>query len=127
MGGRQNHHPAKAWMIDTDTFGLEETRKGRKTYLRDDIVLCLCIKVIAAPLRPLHRQLALRSAAPTLGNAGTAGTVEVGVVTMLVEAKATSVSTLVVAEVTSGVGTLRTSLIMLLREGTENTATDAPW
>ncbi|KAG6945096.1 hypothetical protein JG687_00017491 [Phytophthora cactorum] len=103
MGGRQNHHPAKAWMIDTDTFGLEETRKGRK------------------------RQLALRSAAPTLGNAGTAGTVEVGVVTMLVEAKATSVSTLVVAEVTSGVGTLRTSLIMLLREGTENTATDAPW
>ncbi|KAG2812139.1 hypothetical protein PC118_g15685 [Phytophthora cactorum] len=46
---------------------------------------------------------------------------------MLVEAKATSVSTLVVAEVTSGVGTLRTSLIMLLREGTENTATDAPW
>ncbi|KAG2918369.1 hypothetical protein PC117_g17092 [Phytophthora cactorum] len=100
--------------------------------------------VIAAPLRPLHRQLALRSAAPTLGNAGTAGTVEVGVVTMLVEAKATSVSTLVVAEVTSGVGTLRTSLIMLLREGlccdimfmvmclgwansTENTATDAPW
>ncbi|KAG6943535.1 hypothetical protein JG688_00017559 [Phytophthora aleatoria] len=91
--GRQNHHSAKAGTIDSDTFGLEKTRQGRK------------------------RQPALRTVAPTLENAGTAGTVEIVVVTTLVVVEATSVSTLDVAEVTSGVGKLRTSLIMLLQEG----------
>ncbi|KAG2808277.1 hypothetical protein PC116_g21311 [Phytophthora cactorum] len=45
---------------------------------------------------------------------------------MLGETKATSVSTLDVVEVTSGVGKLRTSLITLLQEGTEHTATVTP-
>ncbi|KAG3232388.1 hypothetical protein PI124_g22528 [Phytophthora idaei] len=56
-----------------------------------------------------------------------AGKVEDVAEEVLVETNAASVLTLDMAEVTSGVGKLMTSLIMLLREGTEHTTTDTPW
>ncbi|KAG3078637.1 hypothetical protein PI125_g20925 [Phytophthora idaei] len=31
-GWMPNHYIAKAWAIDSDTFGLEETRQGRKVW-----------------------------------------------------------------------------------------------